>query len=216
MERFTIYAKDSWCDTKDEKRRTCLRHDTDAFYHAEYHGGGNWKIAGTIENLICTFKNDITPYSKETLDDAMLRLCNILIKDFREILSIKGGFPLTICVIPRAKHEEHYRSDQRLFRQAVRIVIKFLNNKGDNRFIDGTHNIIRHTDTPTTHLHEGRSYCGVTKDTCNITGVKGKNILLVDDLYTKTVCIDEDAIQALYDNGANSVIFYSVGKTIMK
>lgn len=216
MERFTIYAKDSWCDTKDGKRRTCLKYDTDAFYHAEYHGGGNWKIAGTIENLICTFKNDITPYSEETLKDAIVRLGNIMIKDFREILNIQGNSPLTICVIPRAKHEVHYRYDQKLFRQTIRAVIKIFNKDGVNSFIDGTQNIIRHTDTPTTHLHEGKTYCGITKETCDISNVKGKNILLIDDLYTKTVCIDEDAIQALYDNGANNVIFYSVGKTIMK
>ena len=214
MEQFTIYANDSWCDTKDGRRRKCLRYDTDAFYHAEYHGGGNWKIAGTIENLICTFKNDITPYSDETLKDAMIKLANILIKDFREILRTQENSPLTICVIPRAKHENHYNPNQKLFRQTVRIVIKFLNDKGFNKFIDGTHNIIRHTDSPTTHLHEGRTYCGITKETCNFSNIRGKNILLVDDLYTKTVCIDEDAIQALYDNGANNVIFYSVGKTV--
>ena len=41
-----------------------------------------------------------------------------------------------------------------------------------------------------------------------------KNILLIDDVYTKDVGIDEDAIQALFDHGAKSVIFYSVGKTL--
>jgi len=34
---------------------------------------------------------------------------------------------------------------------------------------------------------------------------------LVDDLYTKGVNIDEDAIQALLDKGAKNVVFYSVG-----
>jgi hypothetical protein len=37
--------------------------------------------------------------------------------------------------------------------------------------------------------------------------------LLIDDLYTKSVNIDEDWIQALYEKGAKNVIFYSVGKT---
>ena len=46
--------------------------------------------------------------------------------------------------------------------------------------------------------------------------VRGKDIVLIDDLYTKTVNIDEDAIQALHDNGARSVIFYSVGKTLSR
>jgi phosphoribosylpyrophosphate synthetase len=57
-------------------------------------------------------------------------------------------------------------------------------------------------------------YPGITSDTCYISErVIGKNIILVDDLYTKTVNIDEDAIQALLDRGAESVTFYSLGKT---
>jgi predicted amidophosphoribosyltransferase len=60
-------------------------------------------------------------------------------------------------------------------------------------------------------------YPGITKDTCTISDqVKGKNILLIDDLYTKTVNIDEDAIQALLDKEAKSVTFYSVGKTVSR
>ena len=58
-------------------------------------------------------------------------------------------------------------------------------------------------------------YPGITKDTCSISNeVKNKNILLIDDIYTNNINIDEDAIQALLDKGAKSVIFYSVGKTV--
>ena len=57
----------------------------------------------------------------------------------------------------------------------------------------------------------------MTKDTCSISDdVIGKDILLIDDLYTKTVNIDEDCIQALLDKGARSVIFYSIGKTLLR
>lgn len=57
-------------------------------------------------------------------------------------------------------------------------------------------------------------YVGITHDTCNISEeVDGKDILLIDDIYTKDVNIDEDAIQALYDKGAKSVTFYSICKT---
>ena len=58
-------------------------------------------------------------------------------------------------------------------------------------------------------------YPGITKKTCDISEeVKGRDILLIDDLYTRTVNIDEDAIQALLDNGAESVVFYSIGYTM--
>lgn len=60
-------------------------------------------------------------------------------------------------------------------------------------------------------------YPGITKATCTISEeVRGKDILLIDDLYTEGVNIDEDAIQALLDNGAVSVIFYSLGKTLKR
>ena len=82
-------------------------------------------------------------------------------------------------------------------------------------FVDGTHDIIRHTNTATTHMarsgHGGLGempYVGITKETCSISDdVIGQDILLIDDLYTKTVNIDEDCIQALLDKGARSAIF---------
>lgn len=77
----------------------------------------------------------------------------------------------------------------------------------------------------TTHLSKNENvendgempYPGITKDTCQISGqVAGKDILLIDDIYTYGVNIDEDAIQALYDMGAKSVLFYSVCKTFKR
>ena len=57
-------------------------------------------------------------------------------------------------------------------------------------------------------------YVGITKSTCDISNeVRGKDILLIDDIYTSGVYIDEDAIQALLDHGARDVYFYAVGKT---
>ena len=91
-------------------------------------------------------------------------------------------------------------------------------------FNDGTHDIIRHTDTKTTHRArwgyggDGRMpYAGITSDTCTLSDeIIGKDILLIDDLYTKTVNIDEDCLQALIDKGARSVYFYSIGKTLSR
>ena len=91
--------------------------------------------------------------------------------------------------------------------------------------INGVDYLLRHTNTRTTHLryenkeNDGLTPAqhgpGITVDTCHISpNVKNKDIILIDDLYTKTVNIDEDAIQALLDKGAKSVVFYSIGKTI--
>jgi len=197
---------------------TFLKQDTNAFYHADYNGGGLWQILNSIENLIWTLKNDVDPFP-DRMRNVTSQFIKILFQDLPQILQITKKNNLTICVIPRSKAESHYRKDQLLFREIISLVVDKLPN-----FDNGTKYIIRHTDTRTTHLDrngEGGNgnlpYPGITKDTCTISEkVKDKDILLIDDLYTKTVNIDEDAIQALLDKGANSVAFYAIGKTVSK
>ena len=220
MKKFTIFSEDSYCITRDGEIGYSLSHDTPAYYHEDYVGGqGRHSMLGTIENLICTFKNDITPYRETTLNNAMDSLGEILDSELPEILRESQYSSLRVCVIPRAKHEEHYRPNQRLFRQTVQMAVKRIDG-----LEDGTMDIIRHTDTATTHLARrgngalgSKPYVGITLDTCSISDdVEGKDILLIDDLYTKTVNIDEDCIQALYEKGARSVMFYAVGRTRLR
>lgn len=195
-----------------------LQQDTTAFYHADYNSGGSWQIPYSIENLIWTFKNDVDPFP-ERLPNVQQQLSEILRQDLPEILRQVRKNILTVCVVPRSKAENYYRADQLLFRRVISNVVDQLSN-----FQNGTNYIVRHTNTRTTHLDrngEGGDgnlpYPGITKDTCTISGqIYGKDILLIDDLYTKSVNIDEDAIQALLDKGANSVTFYSVGKTVSR
>lgn len=219
MERFVIQSKTSSCRKKEGGFGKALQQDIVAFYNSDYQGGGNWRISGSFEKFICTFKNDVTTYTSQILNNAAVRLAQILKVDLPEILRLSGKRNLRVCVIPRSKRENSYRPDQLLLRATIQIAAQQLDG-----FIDGTHDIIRHTDTATTHLarsgHGGSGelpYIGITKDTCNISDdVIGKDILLIDDLYTKNVNIDEDCIQALLDKGARRVIFYSIGKTISK
>jgi hypothetical protein len=197
---------------------TFLKQDTNAFFHADYNSGSSWQIPRSIENLIWTFKNDVDPFP-ERLPNVQQQLSAILRQDLPEILRQTRKNNLTVCVVPRSKAEGHYRANQLLFRMVISNVVDQLPN-----FENGTNYIVRHTNTRTTHLDrngEGGDgnlpYPGITKDTCTISGqVNDKNILLIDDLYTKSVNIDEDAIQALLDKGANSVTFYSVGKTVSR
>lgn len=83
---------------------------------------------------------------------------------------------------------------------------------------------MRHTNTKTTHIHKNlpgfdncgsEPYVGITNDTCHINAdvVRDKTVILIDDIYTKTVNVDEDCIQALYDAGAARVVFYAVAYT---
>lgn len=218
MNHFTIESVSSWFTNPTTNQRQLgifLRQSIDAFYHADYSGGGQWRVQGTIENIIVTLKNDINPYTTAVLQNASQQLANILLADLRSIPQRIGKSNLTVCVIPRAKVT--YNPNQLLFKATVSDVANRLNG-----FNNGTNYIVRHTDTITTHRHRAGyggngklPYPGITKDTCTISNaVRNKDILLIDDLYTKSVNIDEDAIQALLDKGANSVTFYSVGKTV--
>lgn len=221
MESFTIQSTNSWYTnpaTNTRQRGIFISRPINAFYHADYHGGNNELrvTIGTVENIITTLKNQFQDKSNNVLTQAKNNLIQILRTDFPQILQRTGKNNLTVCVIPRAKAETYYSTNQMLFKQAVIDTISQLNG-----FSDGTNYIIRHTNTRTTHLDRSGyggdgdlPYPRITINTCNISGnVRGKDILLIDDLYTESVNIDEDAIQALLDNGATNVFFYSVGKT---
>jgi predicted amidophosphoribosyltransferase len=191
-----------------------LKSDIQGFYHTHYTG---FKKIGNPDYLN-DLKNTFDNYSNENLEKlniAIQKLNDVLINDLSDF-----DENLTICIIPRSKAENTYSHNQLLFKKVIQDIIKELG------FNDGSNYMVRYINTKTTHLaHSPRAtqyagdgdmpYPGITKKTCNISNdVKGKDILLIDDIYTTGVNIDEDAIQALFDNGANSIIFYAVGKTI--
>lgn len=189
-----------------------LNSNTAAYYNCDYiryQAPGNPDFINGLKNQF-----DSYPTSKLTTDSA--QLMSVLNADLPQIYQKYGQ--LTVCVIPRAKALDTYSDNQLFFRKTIRT---FVHNSG-GMFLDGIDYIVRHTNTRTTHLKKYDTdgempYKGITADTCTISSeAKGKRILLIDDIYTATVNIDEDAIQCLYDNGASEVIFYAVAKTIRK
>ncbi|MFH1129479.1 MAG: amidophosphoribosyltransferase [Patescibacteria group bacterium] len=200
------------------QRNEFLNSEIQAFYHTDYVGFRQQGNPDYINYLKNTY-NDLSEQNINNLNVAIQTLAGVLKIDLPQILQVQNITPLTVCVVPRAKTESSYQHNQLLFKAVVRDVVRLISG-----FYDGVDYIVRHTNTRTTHLpantpnynNDGtRPYPGITKDTCTISNkVKDKNILLIDDLYTKNVNIDDDAIQALLDNGAQSVIFYAVGKTV--
>jgi hypothetical protein len=190
-----------------------LKNTTQAFYHQDYIA---FKAPGNPD-FINHLKNQFGDTNIDVLKSSETEFEKILCEDLPQIKSLCGKSNLTVCVIPRAKAENSYLSNQLLFKKVISNIVDKLVG-----FSNGTTYIIRHTNTRTTHMdkssHGGDGdlpYAGITKNTCRIDDqVRGKDILLIDDIYTKTINIDEDCIQALLDKGANSVIFYAVGKTI--
>ena len=102
-----------------------------------------------------------------------------------------------------------------MFKKAIESVVKNTNVENGSDYIK------RIRDTKTTHnwrLENNTGdmpYEGISKDTCEfkLGFFKQKNVILVDDVYTKDVNIAEDFIQTLFDFGAKSVILYVVAKT---
>lgn len=224
MQQFTIKSCFTWYThpaTGRHQKGVFLRRDINAYYHDLYHSGdeGYRDTKGTVENIITTLKNQFGDTSLELLERTSEDMLDILKRDLPLILRMSGKEELTICVIPRSKAERSYLPTQLFLKKTIKAYAT-----DQDGFHDGTDYIIRHTDTITTHMSKScyggtgdMPYPGITKATCTISEeVRGKDILLIDDLYTEGVNIDEDAIQALLDNGAGSVIFYSLGKTLKR
>lgn len=190
-----------------------LSRNTNAFYHIPYTGMGNPGNPNYLNDL----KNTYNSFSQQKLMAAVQELRNVLNEDLPQISQRLGFDLITVCVVPRAKAEDAYHADQQLFRATIRVVIGQIRG-----FVDGTGFIRRHTNTRTTHLRRDVPnyindgpipYPGITEQTCEISpNVVGRNILLIDDIYTPGVNIDEDAINALINMGARTVTFYAIGK----
>ena len=186
---------------------------TNGFYHVPYMGMGS---AGN-PNYLNDLKNTYNSFSQHKLQSAANELLNVLNEDLPQIYQLLGFDILTICVVPRAKAENAYKANQQLFRKTVQASID-----QKHGFADGINYIRRRTNTYTTHLGERapnynndgpEPYPGITERTCDISAdAAGKNILLIDDIYTPGVNIDEDAINALLNAGAKTITFYAVGK----
>lgn len=196
-----------------------LSHCTIAFHRLYYLGYGKPQNP----DFINTLKNQFGNTSSTLLQSACKELFSIVSYDIAHIYTILNCEELAIVTIPRAKSERFYQQSQQLFRSTIQLAIGRLKEKYGFNMIDGTIYLRRHTNTKTTHLsrcgtitNDGdMPYPGITRNTCYVSSdIIGKNILLIDDIYTANVNIDEDAIQSLYDAGAQNVIFYSICKTI--
>lgn len=195
-----------------------LTRSTMAYYNRTYTGYGN---EGNPE-FLNILKNTFNKTPLLDLNIARQKVEEILLSDLPKIIA-QHNFDNCVCVCtPRSKALNTYTDNQLFFRDAIRNALNKISG-----IVDGTDVIIRHTNTLTTHLEKAtkdgriqnndgdKPYPGITKKTCHIKKeiIVGQKVILIDDIYTKTVNIDEDCIQALLDNGAQGVVFYAIGRT---
>ena len=191
-----------------------------AFYDCVYtksdldSSGFSLRVSDAIRKL----KNTFNCESENELFSAKNYIRTIATTDLNQIIKQERiEKPIIICV-PRSKAD--FSDKQLLFRKAI--------SEAANNTIatNGAEYIKRIRNTKTTHLTNTRKgdmsgdgdmpYPGITNDTCHLNGsISGRNVILVDDIYTKTVNVDEDCYQFLLDNGAKSVILYTICKTMI-
>lgn len=184
-------------------------HNVSGFFHAEYYSMRDPRNAGI--GFVNYLKNDLGTFG-HLVPQSEGRLVATLQNDFAHLVRKFGQ--MTVVGIPRSKREASYPADKMGLKRGIRAAVASVEG-----LEDGLDYIVRHTDTRTTHraaYNDGpMPYPGITADTCWLSPeIAGKDILLVDDIYTTTCGIDEDAIDALFKAGARSVVFYAVGYTV--
>jgi len=186
-----------------------------SYFSIDYVG---YKNKGNPD-FLNVLKNDFGNTSQSNLLKAEMMLKKLLEKELPKLLEKIGKKKLAVCVVPRSKNILSYEHNQLMFHISLTDVLLKLKGKG---FEDVSHFCWRVKDTKTTHFKSSPQYMGkgklpyfgIAKDTCVfLDNFEGKDILLIDDIYTKSVNIDEDMVETLLDKGAKSVTFYAVAST---
>lgn len=193
------------------KQNKYLSKDVMGYYNCDYIGYQKQGNPDYINRL----KNMTKQYSEIDLVEDFITACEKINDNLKQIINEQNYSNCTICTIPRSKTDKSYSQCQLMFKKAVSCIADKLELK------NATEAIKRVKNTKTTHnwrLENNTGdlpYVGITKDTCEISekAVKGKNIILVDDIYTEDINIAEDCIQTLFDFGAKNVILYVIAKT---
>ena len=193
------------------KQNKILEQEINGYYNCDYVG---YQKQGNPD-FINRLKNMSKQYTELDLVDDFIEVAERFSKDIEGIMKKENKYNYVVCVIPRSKTDKSYSQSQLMFKKAISSIANKLQLK------DATNAISRTRNTKTTHnwrLENNNGdmpYKGITKDTCTIdeNAIKGKDIILVDDIYTEDVNVAEDCIQTLLDIGAKSVKLYVIAKT---
>ena len=182
------------------------------YYHDEYYGMSSPNNRIRFVNVL---KNDRCNTPSEVICQNEKLLAAAIRGDLARITQKHGR--LTLCGVPRSKRENSYPWSKMGLKRALRQAAT------ENPLLDdGMDFIVRHTDTRCTHRdrwgYGGAGELprpGLIQDTCHLSAeIAGKDVLLVDDIYTPNCGIDEDAICAVMNAGAKRVVFYAIGYTV--
>lgn len=208
------------------KLRACeyLNRDANCFYVLDYLRYGN----PDNPQFILDLKNTYNSVSLPVLQAAKQTARDIIVRWTPEIMRRMNLSACSMVCVPRSKAFDTYTPNQMFLLCAVHEAAQLLAGHG---VTNAAAAIRRTVSTRTTHLRAdtervmpgGRRerntgdapYPGITWRTCLIdpAAVRGRTVLLVDDIYTGGVHIDEDCIQALYNAGAENVVLFALSCT---
>lgn len=200
------------------QRNRYLRNTLMGYYSIDFLSYGQSGILSFLHILKNNYLSEKEIDLIDAKDEASDKIYNFLLDYDKKYKIIEN---MLVCRIPRSK--TYFEESQLYFQQAIKEAVALTNRNLNDRLIDGIKYITRIKDVATTHLSRNQQeedddimpYPGITKDSCSISNeVRGRTILLIDDIYTLYANVVEDCIQALYDNGAKKVIFYAVGRTV--
>lgn len=186
----------------------------DGFFHDEYYGMSSPNNRIRFVNVL---KNDYQNASPDEIRFAEEILADAIRHDLARITRHYG--PMTLVGVPRSKREASYPQSKMGLKRALRLAAS-----ENPQLSDGLDFIVRQRDTLCTHQgYWGRGGYGegprpgLIEDTCVLSPrIEGRDILLVDDIYTPGCGIDEDAICAVLNAGARSVVFFAIGYTVSR
>lgn len=204
-------------DNKCLKNGVHLKKECTGYFHCFYTG---FKKPDN-PNFLNILKNTFNSENIELLELSKQKVISILLEDIPQVINLEKFENCILISVPRAKKLESYHKNQLKLKEAFAKVAALLN------LTNGVDSLIRIIDTRTTHIkkeipnfeNNGElPYNHITIETCDIIkeNIENKNIILLDDIYTKSVGIDEDCVQALYELGANKVVFYAIAYTKSK
>lgn len=151
------------------------------------------------------------------------------------IMRDKGWTDAVVCHVPRAKCFKHYTRRQLHLFDALRWAIEEVNSSTSYKIEDGIDYLWRRRNRPTSHAHTANSpnenwLFFLDKESMvidpnlsyeeslgiNTEALRGKKVILVDDIYTQGVSIDEMTISEISRRAGvplSDIVLYTLAYT---
>lgn len=179
--------------------------NSEDIYYIYYYRPSEWKINGRPSNLIIKVLKEHNALDQMACIEESVMLTNIFKKHFLNRYNLINN-DYILCCVPSHRKSETNRGPLAIF---LKNICK------NNKIIDGTDYLIRHTEIPEQKKVGKRSQNTHLSSVKVVDGskVEGKKIILVDDITTSGSSLN-GCRKILLNSGAKEVICFAFGKDI--